>query len=678
MKRILKGPSRQKYTPSLRSFALTLNFYSPKAYNYVRETFNKSLPHPRTISQWYKSIDGSPGFTQEALVALKLKVTEAKQLGKEILCNLVIDEMAIRKLIEWTGKKFTGYVDVGTNLDGDCLPEAREALVFLLVALNDNWKIPVAYFLLNGLCGSEKANLVNKCLEFVHETGIIVTSLTFDGAAANINMASSLGANFENSRFLMPYFKHPVTQENVFIFFDPCHMIKLIRNCFGSHKVFKTLEGKIISWQYLEALVNMQTTEGLHAATKLKRRHLQWVREKMKVRIAAQTFSRSVADAILYLCEDLQLDNFKGAEETANFIKNFNDLFDILNSRNRLAKYQFKRPLSPATADIIFNRLESVKNYIFSLTLNGIPVLNSARKTGFLGFLICIESLKGFYATYIAVEKPLLKYVLTYKFSQDHLEILFSVIRSRGGYNNNPTARQFEATYKRLLVHSEIKGADTANAIALDATTILQCSSSNTLTETDEGEELLNSTEYLNICREIENHDYIFSSAWHLTDYIKDVVTYIAGFVIKCIKKCVTCVKCLGMLETGEPLSLLQKRKQFGKLINASEFVQMICTVGEKSFRILHATSNIFNKKFDNVNNVLVYNAVRNLPPAVYNCFGDHIYDEGPLNDHSLKLIKLILSRYFNIRIHHETMKKQDSVDRVRSLMTKSVLFKSQ
>ena len=29
------------------------------------------------------------------------------------------------------------------------------------------------------------------------------------------------------------------------------------------------------------------------------------------------------------------------------------------------------------------------------------------------------------------------KFVLTYKFSQDHLELLFNKIRQRGGWNNN-------------------------------------------------------------------------------------------------------------------------------------------------------------------------------------------------------------------------------------------------
>lgn len=35
-------------------------------------------------------------------------------------------------------------------------------------------------------------------LEFTHDTGIVVTSFTFDGAIANISMVNIVGANFRN------------------------------------------------------------------------------------------------------------------------------------------------------------------------------------------------------------------------------------------------------------------------------------------------------------------------------------------------------------------------------------------------------------------------------------------------------------------------------------------------
>ena len=81
----------------------------------------------------------------------------------------------------------------------------------------------------------------------------------------------------------------------------------------------------------------------------------------------------------------------------------------------------------------------------------------SKQKTGFIGFLAAIKSVQGTFQDLIALPSAPLKCLLTYKLSQDHLELFFSAVRAAGGFNN-PTAQQFMAAYKRLLFRSTIKG----------------------------------------------------------------------------------------------------------------------------------------------------------------------------------------------------------------------------
>ncbi|VEN44792.1 unnamed protein product [Callosobruchus maculatus] len=677
--RLLKGPSTQKYDPALRSFALTLSFYSPRAYNFVRSTFNKSLPHLSTLSKWYRSVDGSPGFTQESLLALKLKNEYALSQNKSVYCNLVLDEMSIRRQVEWTGSKFSGYIDIGSKIDSDILPEAKEALVFMLVCINGSWKIPVGYFFIDGLSGKEKAELVNKCLVFINESGVKVTSLTFDGAPVNFTMASHLGANFNDIENMKTHFSHPVTGCDVFIILDPCHMIKLVRNTFGSQKYFTDGEDNHIDWNFLVKLVDTQYAEGLHLGTKITIRHMHWVREKMKVKIATQTLSRSVSDALLYLSNDLKLPNFRNADATAVFIRKFNDLFDSLNSRNRLAKYKFKRPLSPATVADFFSFFDDVSIYIKNLKLASIPIIESPRKTGFLGFLICINSIKGLYKTYIL--KNELKYILTNKLSQDHLELFFGAIRGKGGFNNNPSARHFESAYKRLLIHTEVTGPKTGNITVSDRLTILSCGSGRQITATDNGDDLLTTKEYLDFEQSVKDNLTVYqssSSAWNLTVYTENVVQYISGFVVKTLKKCVTCAKCAEILESATVISSLQKRKQYGNLVRASDLVINVCTAAERYFRFFHKTTNIFNKNIRLLIETLKNNTIKTLPSAILNHFNHHLYDDDPVDGHAIQLIKLILNNYFKLRIHHETAKNMDlsTKNRVRSILTKTILFK--
>lgn len=672
---MLLGPTRQKYKEELRAFALTLSFYSAKAYNYVRQTFNKSLPHLSTISKWYQSIDGSPGFTSEAFEAVKFKVAEQAEKGEKVVCNLVMDEMAIMKRVEWTGKKFTGYVDIGAHIDSDSVPEAKEAIIFMLVALNGHWKIPVGYFLIDGLSGPEKANLVIRLLEWLHDTGVIITSMTFDGAPCNIRMATELGANLTDSLALKTFFLHPVTNEKIYIFMDPCHMLKLTRNCLASQKVLKDGEGNNISWSYFEKLSELQYSEGLRAGTKISKRHIQWFREKMKVKLAAQTFSNSVADAFIFLQDDMHLPDFEGVTATAKFTRVINNLFDIFNSRNRFSKSTYRQALSVETAEKIFNYLSFCKNYINSLTLNDKSITKTNRKTGFIGFLVCINSLEGLF-NQIVVETPLLKYIISYKLSQDHLEIFFSIIRSKGGFNNNPTGRQLEYIYKRLLIHAEIKGSEHANVTAIDKTSILYCSSK--ITKDDQGNDLLESVDYKALCEEIDELDFLQSSAWHLTPYCADVVAYIAGFVVKCLKRCVTCKFCLGVLEEEVPISKLQMQKAYGLLVNASSFVVEVCRAAEKCLKVF-LTRGYFMRRRQHVSELIINQTLRNLPTTTYDVFGDHIFDFDQDNYHPVELLKLILKKYVSIRIHHETKKMKDfGQDRVRSLLTKTILFKGQ
>lgn len=73
IKRKLKSRTA-KISPRLRAFAMTLHFYSAKAYNYVRKKFANLLPHEKTFAKWLQVIDGNPGFTKEAFNSIAKKV----------------------------------------------------------------------------------------------------------------------------------------------------------------------------------------------------------------------------------------------------------------------------------------------------------------------------------------------------------------------------------------------------------------------------------------------------------------------------------------------------------------------------------------------------------------------------------------------------------------------------
>lgn len=112
---------------------------------------------------------------------------------------------------------------------------------------------------------------------------------------------------------------------------------------------------------------------------------------------------------------------------TAKFLTYVNNLFDMLNSRLPWAT-GFKAPLKSENEEFIKLYIDAGISYLEKLKdITGKPLLQTTRKTPFLGLIISLHSIKGMFYDYIKGEK--LRYMLTYKCSQDHLELFFCSIR---------------------------------------------------------------------------------------------------------------------------------------------------------------------------------------------------------------------------------------------------------
>lgn len=79
--------------------------------------------------------------------------------------------------------------------------------------------------------------------------------------------------------------------------------------------------------------------------------------------------------------------------------------------------------------------------YLSNLKLFGLPLHQTMRKTAVIGFLATINSVIALFDEFVSGK--VLAYLATYRLSQNHIELLFNVVRSRGRWNNNPTAKQF-------------------------------------------------------------------------------------------------------------------------------------------------------------------------------------------------------------------------------------------
>ena len=144
-----------------------------------------------------------------------------------------------------------------------------------------------------------------------------------DGHASNISMCNQLGCELKGKPSEpLKTFVHPVNvAERVFVVMDACHMLKLSRNMLQSYSPITSSTGQI-NWDYITSthLNSVQREVGLHAANKVTDKHIYFDTQKMKVCLAAQTLSRSVAVALRTL-RDLGYQQFTHCEATAEFIE---------------------------------------------------------------------------------------------------------------------------------------------------------------------------------------------------------------------------------------------------------------------------------------------------------------------------------------------------------------------
>lgn len=165
---------------------------------------------------------------------------------------------------------------------------ATKALVFMLVCINGSFKAPVAHYLINSLNGTEKLILLKGLLLKLHEYDINVVSITFDGDKAHKTACELLGANlnYKHDNF-KAVFSHSATKDPVYIFFDPCHCLKLCRNYFACKGSLISNNMDTIDWSFIVKLNEKQQQERLHCGSKIRNRHVDFYNEKMKVFLAA-------------------------------------------------------------------------------------------------------------------------------------------------------------------------------------------------------------------------------------------------------------------------------------------------------------------------------------------------------------------------------------------------------
>lgn len=639
-------------------FVFTLRFLSPKAYDYIRAKFDNNLPHPSTIRRWFLNSNsrGEPGLCQGSFDLLKNLVQEQHSKGEDLYVAVIWDEVSIRRHLQWlhAEKFFSGFITYG-NVDGEAehLPIASHALVFMVNGINLPFNLPIAFYFIQQLDGIEKLVLHTAILKTLAEVDVKVLSAGFDGLASNIVMCEVAGANFDFDN-IRPYMHNSYEPEiPVFTNFDQPHMLKLVRNALYSLKTMYDREGRKIEWKYFETLVELGQKLDF-VSHKMTRAHLDLVKNKMNVLIAAQTFSNSVGTSFKSLMERNHPD-FKECAGTIDFTLKMNTLFDILNSDKHRPENLYKSPITPSTKPMIFDFLDDMTDYLKKLRLeNGKLLVDTEKKVGFKGLIIDIANVKLMYTRF--VETNILKTLPTRKLNQDPLESFFSRCRSYSvlGSNTNPTVQQFCAAFRKILVHNEITSSTFSNC--RDQLDLLYVSSDRPKTNNISVPETFeDDDEYQMEFNDLTEQD-------HQTLY---GIAYAAGCIEKKIESHAEfkCVGCKRIISTNEKLQI--------QFFPKNKLSQIPC---KSTFKLCSLAYNILKPEMKKMNfdyGVLLRKILRR--------DFSNLYDETDFSsheDHKQIFIKYIVEEFISMQASYaakkatlDELKKQTNSKKIKHFL---------
>ena len=459
-------------------------------------------------------------------------------------------------------------------------------------------------------------------------------------------------------------------------------MLKLGRNALSELEYFVDGENRLIEWKFIGLLHDVQEEEGLQFGNKLSAKHIEYKRNKMNVKLAAQTLSSSVADSIEFLRKSGD-PRFQGSEGTIEFIRVVDRLFDLLNSRNPYAT-GYKKPLRLINKAEWFSTVEKSINYLYSLKDEfGRPLLSHRRNTFVKVLIIAAKSVKELAMLLLTRDISPFKYVLTYKFSQDHLELLFSCVRSSGGFNNNPDVRQFVAALKKILLRTSIRGNKYGNCSNLESgcnEPLFQLKWRKAPLVPQQKELVMDEDEELEKICQVAEMEYT------MTAYKDNILAYIGGFIVRRILKEISCKECAEALLERQNKNVyylsLTNIKNSGGLIMPSVEILKKCEAFFRAY-VSGCTDDLRISSVPNIKGIIENKIHRELfSESIFLSMINHDFDNCFVTEdlHSTQLTKKIVDHYLRIRFfrygqRYSSIKLKKEKHGLRQQMNKLILF---
>lgn len=602
-----QNKKNRRYTEDWLLMCLLLHIRSPAAYSFLRDNDVLPLPCVTTVRRYLSLVRTKCGFDTRFFAALKKKLAMKNEFQRRGI--LVFDEMQVRKEMRVHSKTMTysGYSDFGDTASSTSNDLADHGLVFTFRSFGDSYSQPIGVFASKGPTkGKTLAQLVLKAIFLLEEAGAFVDALVCDGATTNRCMWREFGIS-GSLQHTKHSFIHPVDDaRSVYVFSDAPHLMKCVRNRLHAQKVL-CFDGERAQWAHYDKLFveDLKQPAHLRVCPKITFAHINPTNtEKMRVKLATQIFSRSVADGLEFYSVRVK-DGLQNVKGTVQFTKKFNDLFDALNRNHP------KEGIASGSKD-----LRVLASFLHWLNKWEKEVASGkVARTSFLTEQTA-EGLRVTVLSALELSRYLLKscgfkYVLTGKFNQDVLERFFGIIRHVGGQNEHPSMPTFLQLYNMLSVYSlmkppkfgncEVQGSQERCALTL---TDLKLAFQEAGAEKTKLQELKQKLDGL-VSAEVECDD-VFDHVYEVPGTSDCIIYYLAGFMCRKLLRNTVCLICReSLVEESEvhkqPEGALVLCKTRGGLLHPKRNIFHFLQSAEAQFHKHEADRNVYELTVESV-----------------------------------------------------------------------------
>ena len=206
--------------PGTMKDSINLYLRSRNCYNAICELM--VLPHKNTIKSYFGKL-GSPGSKQECSKVIQNVFSSLTGLEKH--CKILIDEIYIKPGAQYQGGHIIGYAE-------DEPSKIAKTVLALMISTQMGKPAFVARLILvYSLTAEFLFDQVSKLIEIIHENSGFVYMAMNDNLRANQKMFSIFHKTYKpRSLFSIA---HPIpndTIDELFLLYDPTHLLKNIRN----------------------------------------------------------------------------------------------------------------------------------------------------------------------------------------------------------------------------------------------------------------------------------------------------------------------------------------------------------------------------------------------------------------------------------------------------------------